>query len=315
MRCGALVGSLVLAVVSIAPPARADPALTEKRSALDASISCPTRFVNREHEPVLLVHGTSTTPEESWSWNYGNFLPSLGFDVCTVRLPDRALGDIQRSAEYVVHAIRTVAAASHRKIDVLGHSQGAMLPRWVLKWWPGLRGFVDDFVGLAPTNHGASGADTLCPTTCAPAVQQQKSTSMFMEALNRGDPSLRPVEYTNIYSLTDELVQPVVPEATSAVEGASNILVQDLCPGRPVHHAGFVHDAVVFHLVMDAFTHRGPADPARFDTAGCAEAFASDMTAVHAASGNVLFNGSAYIAFGTYPPSEEPPLRPYAKPR
>lgn len=314
MRRGALLGALVLAIVSVAPPAHADPALVEKRTLLDASIVCPTTFVHRGHDPVLLVHGTSTTPAESWSWNYQQVLPTLGFDVCTVALPDRALGDIQRSAEYVVHAVRTVARLSHRRIDVVGHSQGGMLPRWVLKWWPGLRRHVSDFVGLAPTNHGASGADTLCPTTCAPAVQQQKSTSMFMEALNRGSPSLAPVEYTNIYSLTDELVQPVVPEPTSAVDGASNIMIQDLCPGRPVNHTAFVRDAVVFALVLDALTHRGPADPGRFDTAACAEAFLPGMTAVSAAFGELLFYGTALLEFGSYPPSEEPPLRPYAKP-
>jgi hypothetical protein len=304
----------VLAIVWIAPPAAADPALIEARSDLKASVACPASFVNREHNPVLLVHGTASTPEENWGWNYARVLPSLGYDVCTVRLPNRALDDIQRSAEYVVYAIRRVSALSHVKIDVIGHSQGGMLPRWALKFWPGLRRLVDDFVALAPPNHGATGADVLCPTTCAPAAQQQKTTSNFMRALNTGSPRIG-VDYTIVYSLTDELVQPALGTPTAVVEGASNILIQDLCPGRPVHHAGLVHDAVAFHLLMDALRYRGPADAARFDPAGCAETSFPGVSAVDVVAGNVLLYGNAYPAFGTYPASEEPPLRPYARHR
>jgi hypothetical protein len=184
----------------------------------------------------------------------------------------------------------------------------------VLKFWPSLRRLVDDYVALAPPQHGAYSADATCPRTCAPAVQQMKTTSRFMRALNAGRPALG-VDWTNIYSLTDELVQPVLPEPTAAVAGAANILIQDLCPGRPVHHGGLLHDAVVYRLVMDALTHRGPADPGRFDTAACAETTAPGVTAVAAASGNALLYGNAVQAFAAYPGSEEPPLRAYARPR
>lgn len=304
----------MLAIASSAPPASADPALTERRSDLRASVSCPATFTHLERNPILLVHGTASTPEENWGWNYARVLPSLGYDVCAVRLPNRALDDIQISAEYVVYAIRRVAMLSGVKIDVIGHSQGGMLPRWALKFWPNLRRMVDDFVALAPPNHGAYGADYLCPTTCAPAAQQQKTTSKFMAALNAGSPKLG-VDYTIINSLTDELVQPAVGTPTAAVAGASNILVQDICPGRPVHHAGLVHDAVIYRLVMDALRYRGPADPGRVDPAVCTETSAPGLTAVDVAAGNVLLYGNAYPAFGAYPASEEPRVRPYARPK
>lgn len=310
-----MLAAALLTTAVPAPAAKADPTLGTSRTKLDASVSCPTRFVRLDHDPVLLVHGTAVLPEENWGWNYASILPDMGFDVCTVRLPQRALGDIQVSAEYVVNAIRTVAGASGRRVDVVGHSQGGMLPRWVLKFWPGLRRLVDDYVALAPPHHGAYGADLLCPSTCAPAAQQMKTTAEFMKALNHGDPSLGAVAWTNIYSLFDELVQPVYPESTAAVDGATNVLVQDLCPGRPLHHMGFVHDAAVFALTMDALTHRGPADVRRFDAAVCAEANAPGVTPVAAVAGNVYGYGNAYMAFGSHEAGEEPPVRAYARPR
>jgi hypothetical protein len=51
-------------------------------------------------------------------------LNNAGIDVCTVDLPDRALTDIQVSAEYVVYAVRHMREHYHSKVDILGHSQG-----------------------------------------------------------------------------------------------------------------------------------------------------------------------------------------------
>ena len=44
-----------------------------------------------------------------------------------MELPGHATGDGQRSVEYVVAAIRAVSARAHRRIAVVGHSQGALL--------------------------------------------------------------------------------------------------------------------------------------------------------------------------------------------
>src|SRR5437762_2819475 len=109
-------------------------------------IASPASFSHPAHEPVLLVHGTFATDRENWGFNYALVLPKLGYDVCTVTLPNRSLGDIQVSSEYVVYAIEHMAAASGRKVDVMGHSQGAMQERWAVKWWPTVRSEVDDLV-------------------------------------------------------------------------------------------------------------------------------------------------------------------------
>ncbi|CAN5465043.1 hypothetical protein BH18ACT1_BH18ACT1_06010 [soil metagenome] len=124
LRVGA---ALVPRLLGLAACQGGEPALSVPTATLDAALSCPASFTS-ERQPVLLVHGTFVTPEENWSWNYGRALPARGYDVCTVRLPARATGDIQVASEYVVHAVRRIAAQSGGKVDVLGHSQGGLEP-------------------------------------------------------------------------------------------------------------------------------------------------------------------------------------------
>lgn len=313
MRRSVILLSLLLQMLLARPaPASADPAYSVAERRLAAAVSCPVEMTSVDREPVLLVHGTATTTEDTWSASWLSDVPALGFDVCTVDLPDFALNDIQTAAEYVVYAIRAVSTRAGRPVDVVGHSQGGLEIRWALRWWRSLRPLVDDAVLLATPNHGASGADTLCPGACAPAVHQQKSTSRFLDAINSLDETPGDVDYTNVYTLFDELVQPVVPVATSATTGASNVLVQDLCPGRPVHHVGMVYDAVVFAVALDALVHDGAADVRRFDPATCAKATMDGVSAVDAVNSNTGVYANAYVAFAMYPPSEaEPPLKPY----
>lgn len=130
--------------------------------------------------------------------------------------------------------------------------------------------------------------------------------SNYIEALNAGDESPGNVSYTSVYTLFDEMVIPQVPESTSKLDGARNVLIQDLCPGRPVDHVGLsTADAVGYWLTLDAFTHPGPADPARFDIATCAQVLmpGADTTQFNG-EGSADFNGDYVEA--------EPPLKAYA---
>lgn len=273
-----LISAAILATILAAvplSPARATslqgPALTVPAEQLEAALSCPPVFTDADREPLLLVHGTYTTAEENWGWNYAWVLPERGWDVCTVLLPDRSVGDIQVQAEYVVHAVRRVAEMSGEKVDVMGHSQGGLQPRWAVKWWPDVRASVDDLVTLATPHHGtmpAQGVEVF--GRCHPSCWQMAPGSAFLGALNRDDETPGDVSYTSIYSLTDELVQPAFPEATAALDGASNVLMQELCPGRPVEHLQFAADAAVHAVVIDALESDGAFDRARFDIGSCA---------------------------------------------
>jgi triacylglycerol lipase len=273
---------------------------------LDAALDCSGGESSPDgsgrSEPVLLVHGTAVTREQNWGWSYWPALQSAGFDVCWLQLPDQATGDIQVSAEFVARAIEVMAERASERVDVIGHSQGGLSPRWAVKYFPS-GAMVDDYVGLASPNHGSAAADRRldqqrdCPAAC----WQMRPESNFITALNDGDETLGDVSYTNIFTTNDELV---IPHTSSRLRGASNVLIQDVCRGRPIDHFLMAGDAVTWELTIDALTNEGSADPERLRGLTCLKlalpGATLDWPEDPGPSGAVLVDG-------------EPELKPYAR--
>lgn len=267
----ALVGA-VLWPAPVAVAQASDPPFSVDEQALDESLDCP-EFAHPDREPVLLVHGTGTHGHEQFDWNWLAVLPGMGFDVCVVTYPDRGLGDQQVSAEYVAHAVMTMAERSGRQVDLMGHSQGASMPRWAVKFWPSVRDAIDDYVGIAGPYHGTSivgpgaggtdGGSRLQPA----ALYQFPADSNFTTILNEGDETPGEIDWTNLATAFDELVQPTDTAFLDRGQDnprVTNVLLQDLCPARVVDHLSIgTTDRLAFDLAVDAFTHDGPADPAR----------------------------------------------------
>ena len=312
---GALAGLLLVAGLAIPAGARSTapgPRLQTPVALLDEAISCPSRLTRKT---VLLVHGTSVTAEENWRWNYVKALPREGFDVCTVNMPDRLLIDIQTTTEYVVHAIRVIARRSGQPISVVGLSQGALQPRWALRWWPDIRHLVDDYVSMAGTNRGSVFADASCVADCIASLWQQRTSgSLFLGALNRGDETPGSVSYTSVFSQTDEIIQPAAPEPVAAIRGATNVAVQDICPGRYVGHVQSASDAAYYGVVLDALKHVGPADPGRVNRHYCTQTVMPHVDPAEAAVRTAEVYVFAGVVQGQHEKvSSEPPLRPYAR--
>ncbi len=305
--------SLVAAVLLTAAPAPASAAAPEPRYHVDkghlrAALHCPASL-DGPRQPVLLVHGTFTHGSENYGWNYLPELTTRGFDACYVDLPNRSLDDIQLASEYVVFAIRKMHRISGgRRIDVMGHSQGGLEPRWALRWWPSLRPMVSDLVTLASPNHGTA-LGNFGGGACAACFQMGQGSNLIA-AVNSQDETPGAVEYTNIYTtLADELV---VPASSAATSGATNINIQSVCPGRPVDHVSIVADRAVLAMVLDAFTHRGTTSVDRLPSDLCTALpplFPAEPT-----SGMAVLAGDLADAHvpATSIVDEEPPLRHYA---
>ena len=330
MRRTILATAVLIFAVAVAPGLRADqggagaspargepgPALESDPVALDTSLACPEGLRHPEHAGVLLIHGTATTAAETWPSGLGRVLTASGFDWCTVQLPGRALVDIQESAEYVVAAVRRLHRQTGRIVSLVGHSQGALQTRWAIRWWPDVRAAVDDLITIAGANREIPWTRAaFCNPRCAPPIWQFSLGARFMQSLNRvpapGGPS-----YTTIRSLTDNLIQPAAPEATAVatIDGATNIAVQDLCPGRVVEHVGLVFDAVALAVVLDALTHPGSADATRVGTAHCAELYAAGIDPVVAAAAITTLYANAFPAVpAARQVDAEPTLRPYVE--
>lgn len=304
-----------------------EPSLETPQDQLDAALVC-TPFTHPDKPPVLLVHGTFTNGYEQYDWTYLPLLANRGFDVCAVSYPDRGMGDQQVSAEYVVNALRRIHAETGRKVAMIGHSQGAGMPRWALKWWPSARDAVEDFVLQAGPNHGTSVASmppVLPGVTGMPAAFYQFGVdSMFIEAVNRDDETPGEVSYTSLYTQFDELVQPVTPVPTAALDfgmdnpNVTNLLLQDLCLGRFVDHITIgLTDRLAFELTLDAISNPGPADIERAGGAalcGLAPFVPEQIVADEAVTAMLAIMAKEEQAFPEWHlVSEEPPLKPYAQ--
>ena len=144
----------------------------------------------------------------------------------------------------------------------------------------------------------------------------------FIASLNAVDETPGAIDYTSIYSIHDELVQPAAPVPTAALAGdpgrIRNILIQDVCPGRPVNHGAEPVDAAVFALAMDALTHPGPADPSRVLAEQpdlCTQTYLPGLTPDDGETAQEVVYGNGGETFALGPDtSSEPPLRPYAIP-
>ena len=127
--------------------------------------------------PVMLVTGTGASGDEAYLIGKPAF-DTYGAPVCWVNFPNHTTADVQVSVQYLVHGLRTMSARAGRPVAVFGISQGGLLPRIALTYWPSLRTRVSDVLSAAGTQHGTTvGSRAACrkdgctprPSSRAPA--------------------------------------------------------------------------------------------------------------------------------------------------
>lgn len=308
---------LAIAGLAVAPAAATPleatdpgPPLRTPTATLQSALSCSADLTTAAKTPILLVPGTIESSESAYSWGYQKVLRAEGHPVCVIkRLPDYGTGDMQTTTEWFVHAVRHMYSTSGRKVSVIAHSQGAGLAGWALRFWPDMTSKIDDAVMLGGAAGGTKLADWVCGGSCPPALWQSQPKSNFLNAMNRF-PLPAGTSVTSIGSTSDELIFPA-PSSTR-FNGATNLMVQDLCPGRTVGHVGLLWDAATHALVMDALTHAGPTDLSRTGTSTCA---VSKFAGIDTDGMTKLIDAVADIVAGLWNADyvgSEPPLRDYA---
>lgn len=307
-----------VALAAYAPVNRPGPALSVPAAKLAAALECDGALAGAPKPPVLLVPGTTLNPSSDYGYGWEPALTQLGIRWCTVNLPGNAMGDIQTAGEYVVSAIRTMHHRYGGRIDIIGHSQGGMVPRWALRFWPDTRAMVDDVIGLSPSNHGTLDAIPLCAVGCAPAFWQQRSNARFIAALNSVQETFPGISYTDVYTNADEVVVPNFgPAASSSLHGGggkiTNVAVQTVCPTDLTEHLGVgIYDHTAYALAVDALEHSGPANPARVSRAVCLDPL---MPAINPVAFPANFARTGVVVattVATYPhTAAEPPLACY----
>jgi triacylglycerol esterase/lipase EstA (alpha/beta hydrolase family) len=227
--------------------------------------------------PVVLVHGTFANMTDSWQ-ALSPLLANNGYCVFALDYGGspgnqvQATGDIPTSAAQLGAFVdRVLQATGATKVDMVGHSQGGMMPRWYIKFLGGDQ-TVHELVGLAPSNHGTTfnglaslarafpGGPSALGGLCQ-ACEQQFVGSSFLDELNAGGDTVPGPSYTVIETKYDTVVTPY----TSAFLSGPNVTIitlQDQCARDLVDHVGIIYDAIALHDVLNALDPAGATPPA-----------------------------------------------------
>lgn len=231
--------------------------------------------------PVVLVHGTFANSVDNWL-GLAPYLKVRGYCVYSFdygQLPGvplfYGLGPVDKSAEQLSAFVdKVLGATGAAETDLVGHSQGGMMPRYYLKFLGGAPK-VKALVGIAPSNHGSTlgglanllkyfpgAADLLSQAT--PALADQAAGSPFLTKLNEGGDTVPGVDYTVIATRYDEVVTPYRSQFLDG-PGVHNVLIQDRCALDLSEHAAIgLFDLIAFHEVTNAL------DPAHATPTTCA---------------------------------------------
>ncbi|MBT2369630.1 alpha/beta fold hydrolase [Streptomyces sp. ISL-10] len=235
--------------------------------------------------PVVLVHGTLGNSIDNWL-ALAPYLVKRGYCVYSLdygQLPGvpffHGLGPIDKSAQQLdAYVDRVLAATGALEADIVGHSQGGMMPRYYLKYLGGADK-VNALVGIAPSNHGTTlgGLTSLLPyfpgaadllSEHTPALADQIAGSAFLTKLNAGGDTVPGVRYTVIATRYDQVVTPYASQYLSGPD-VRNVTLQDLCPFDLSEHVAIgLFDLIAFHEVTNAL------DPAHAKPTTCASVFA-----------------------------------------
>jgi triacylglycerol lipase len=213
----------------------------------------------RHPYPVLLVPGTLIVT----TWNVvAPALTAKGYCVYKFQYGNYGTADITKSAQKLASFVDSVLARTHaKKVSIVGHSQGGMMPRYYIKFLGGASK-VDDLIGLSPSNHGTVNPMILASGVACTACDQQLEGSPFLTKLNRGNETPGPVDYTVIQTLDDVTLVPYSSAFLNGPRGrVTNVTLQSACPSLFVTHLGMPSDSVVLQWIENALGRKGPANP------------------------------------------------------
>nr|WP_307828393.1 alpha/beta fold hydrolase [Antrihabitans sp. YC2-6] len=218
--------------------------------------------------PVILLHGTDSSAYN----DYAALSPRLvdaGYCVFAVNYGRNPEKDTYGTEDMVVSGYQVkefvglvLSRTGAQAVDMIGYSQGATIARYYINRLGGAA-HVGQWIGIASPSYGGVmyGAgpvaqtmpglvDALTPVITKAVVQQMQGSD-FLVALNAGGDTAPGVRYTTIGSRVDEVIQPFENIALHG-PGATNLVVQDLCPPNMTGHFQLVYDPFTLQLIMNA---------------------------------------------------------------
>lgn len=232
--------------------------------------------------PVVLVHGTVENMTYNWytlspllanhgycvfALNYGQEPGTWHLGLPGSETPGGTAPVAESAVELGAFVDEVLDATGASQVDIVGHSQGGMMPRYYMKFLGGAPK-VDRLVGLAPSNHGSTflglnrlpGVPELTALGLGQAVMDQQYDSEFIAELNEGGETLPGVTYTVIVTKYDEVVTPYHSQFLNG-ENVTNIVLQDHCPLNLSEHLAISFDRTALGFVLGALDPDNAVEP------------------------------------------------------
>lgn len=235
--------------------------------------------------PVVLVHGLSATAGENWG-TMSPLLANNGYCVFALTYGltpgNNYVGGLapmeQSSKELATFVDKVLAATGAKKVDLVGHSEGTVMPQYYLKFRGGAAK-VDKFVAMTPIYKGTTllGLGTFIsvleknfPQVGTPVSKLVATQCGSCEEFLAGSPFNRKlyadgvyavpgVTYTTIMTKYDELVTPYTSGRLDA-PNATNYVLQDGCGLDAAEHLAVAFDPRAARIMLNALdpAHRQP---------------------------------------------------------
>jgi len=297
VTCAALLTAVFATLVSVpgAGAAAKYPVVYNVTSARPGSQASPPGANNfackpgaAHPNPVVLVHGLSATAAENWGTmspllaNNGYCVFALTYGLTPGNTSVGGLQPMEKSSAELASFVDKVLAATHaKKIDLVGHSEGTVMPQYYLKFRGGAAK-VDKYVAMTPLYQGTtlngigtyiSAFEKALPTLAGPVSRLVATQCGSCEQFLKGSPFLthlyadgvfavKGVQYTTIMTKYDELVTPYTSGRLNAAN-ATNLVVQDQCALDFAEHLSVAFDPTVGQDILNAL------DPAHKKAVPC----------------------------------------------
>ncbi|KAF9931159.1 hypothetical protein FBU30_010695 [Linnemannia zychae] len=241
-----------------------------------------------EHpNPLVLVHATMEVPLTNWIY-FGPRFVAEGYCVFALtygqnpKLPLLyGVTKMESSAqELAVFADKVLNATGADKVDMLGHSQGSLMPRYWIKYLGGATK-LRKFAGIASVQYGST-LNGIVPLAKAlglfdpiknvidpicEACYQFAINSTFINDLNQGGDTFPGIDYLLIATKMDEMVTPyTLGFLRDNNPRVHNQVLQDWCPFSNPEHVTIAYDPVVWNGLHAFFT------PSADQTINCLDA-------------------------------------------
>ncbi|QJY48338.1 esterase/lipase family protein [Pseudonocardia broussonetiae] len=225
-----------------------------------------------EHpDPVVLVHGLGANRTVNWQTmspllaNEGYCVFALTYGTALAGEQVGGLRPMEQSAEELAAFVDGVLAATGaERVDLVGHSEGTLMPQYWLQFLGGNE-VVDDYVAVTPLYDGtladplpvdalvdalgvrdAAGAPVALACGSCP---QFVSGSDYLDRMAAAGTRVEGIDYTTVMTRYDQLV---VPYTSGVLEGATNIVVQDGCEIDFSDHLSIIFSERTGQIILNA---------------------------------------------------------------